>query len=143
MRCLVSNPKKIRKLRRITGLPVVSALVRGNTDHRYDLKLEGEEKILVFGSWSYYPKHNCIQRDFSDGTFERVELGSQKKIRGGMNRAIPLEDAIKLWEMKDRIYNELKMTYRLRVRHDVSDVGIERVDLLIKEIESLGKKEKE
>jgi hypothetical protein len=79
MRCRVSNPKTIRKLRRITGLPVVSALVRGGTDHRYDLRLEGEEKIMMYGSWSYYPNQNCIQRDFADGTFERVDLASKER----------------------------------------------------------------
>jgi hypothetical protein len=33
--------KKVARYRRQTGLPVVGALVRGGTDHRVDLLLEG------------------------------------------------------------------------------------------------------
>lgn len=32
--------KKVKKLREKTGLPVLTALVRGGTDHRIDLLLE-------------------------------------------------------------------------------------------------------
>jgi hypothetical protein len=34
------GPKKIARYRRETGLPVVKALVRGDTHHRIDLYLE-------------------------------------------------------------------------------------------------------
>jgi len=37
MRCVVSNPKTLRKLSRATGLNVKQALVRGGTGHRYIL----------------------------------------------------------------------------------------------------------
>ena len=33
--------KKVKKLAAKTGLPVVGAFVRGNTDHRVDLLLDG------------------------------------------------------------------------------------------------------
>lgn len=34
------GPKKVAKLRRETGLPIVKVMVRGGTDHRRDLCLE-------------------------------------------------------------------------------------------------------
>ena len=49
--------KKTRKLREKTGLPVVRAVVRGGTDHRIDLYLEG----------------GVIMSLYRDGTLERVE----------------------------------------------------------------------
>lgn len=36
----VVGPKKVRKYAKATGLPVVKAMVRGNTGHRVDLGLE-------------------------------------------------------------------------------------------------------
>jgi hypothetical protein len=36
MRCLVSNPRTLRRLSARLGRPVVKALTRGNTGHRVD-----------------------------------------------------------------------------------------------------------
>lgn len=69
-RCLISNPKTLRRLRRITGLPVVSALTRGNTGHRYDLRLDGESTISFYGSWSYLPSSGICERVFRNGRRE-------------------------------------------------------------------------
>jgi len=41
MRCSIGK-KKIAKYKKITGLPVVGALVRGGTNHRITLLLEGD-----------------------------------------------------------------------------------------------------
>ena len=37
--------KKLRRLRRQLGLPIVRALVRGGTNHRVDLILEGGQMV--------------------------------------------------------------------------------------------------
>lgn len=52
------GPKKVDKLRRQTGLPVVAVLVRGGTEHRKDL-------CLADGS---------VVHLYSDGTLERSDL---------------------------------------------------------------------
>lgn len=46
--------KKVRKLREKLGLPIVTALVRGGTDHRIDLCLED-------GSVTYYWKDGTLE----------------------------------------------------------------------------------
>ncbi len=38
MRCSITNPRKIRRLERITGIAVLEATTRGNTHHRIDIK---------------------------------------------------------------------------------------------------------
>lgn len=38
------------RYRRETGLPVIGALVRGGTDHRVDLALEGDRRV-----WYWWP----------------------------------------------------------------------------------------
>ena len=40
--------KKLRRLRDQTGLPVVAAMVRGGTDHRIDLCLEGGHVAALY-----------------------------------------------------------------------------------------------
>jgi hypothetical protein len=40
--------KKIEKLKRETGLPIVAALVRGNTDHRLDLCLDDASVVHLY-----------------------------------------------------------------------------------------------
>lgn len=40
MRCRCSNPRTLRRLSRRAGFAVVTALTRGNTDHRFDLVAE-------------------------------------------------------------------------------------------------------
>lgn len=40
--------KKIEKLRRETGLPIVAVLVRGGTDHRLDLCLEDRSIVHLY-----------------------------------------------------------------------------------------------
>lgn len=42
------GPRKVRQLRERTGLPVISARVRGGTDHRIDLFLEGNRTAYLF-----------------------------------------------------------------------------------------------
>ena len=51
----VSNPRKLRKYSKIINETVVSALVRGGTDHRVDLILE----------------HGGVVSLYKDGTVER------------------------------------------------------------------------
>jgi hypothetical protein len=46
-RCLIGK-KKIQWLRRETGLPVIAALVRGDTDHRIDLCLDDGRVVYFF-----------------------------------------------------------------------------------------------
>ena len=57
-RCRVGE-KKIALYRRKTKLPIIAALVRGGTDHRIDLCLEGG--IVIH--W------------YNDGTMEKSEIG--------------------------------------------------------------------
>lgn len=55
MRC-VFGPKKVRQLRKSTGLPVVGALCRGGTGHRIDLLLEDHRCVSLFRNgeiWDY------------------------------------------------------------------------------------------
>lgn len=57
-----------------------------------------------------------------------------------MNKAIPIEDAIKFWELKEEIYRLLTLYYCT----DELDEKNDRLSKeIIKKIESLGKKEKE
>lgn len=53
------GPKKVEALRKSTGLSIVAVLVRGGTDHRKDLLIEGGKIICL------YP----------DGTMEPGRLG--------------------------------------------------------------------
>jgi hypothetical protein len=48
MRCLVSNPRTLRRLERRTGLAIDHALVRGGTGHRYDLYLKSGVWVSLF-----------------------------------------------------------------------------------------------
>lgn len=50
--------KKVKRYRELTGLPVIAALVRGNTDHRVDLCLED-------GSVWYLDKDGTLE--FAEG----------------------------------------------------------------------------
>lgn len=47
MRCSLGT-KKVLQLRARTGLPVVHAQVRGGTDHRIDLLLEGGMVVHLY-----------------------------------------------------------------------------------------------
>lgn len=51
--------KKLAKLRNETGLPIIAVLVRGGTDHRKDLCLEGGKVIHLF----------------NDGTMQESDIG--------------------------------------------------------------------
>jgi hypothetical protein len=42
------GPKKVARYQRQTGLPIVGALVRGNTGHRVDLLLEGGKVVCLW-----------------------------------------------------------------------------------------------
>ena len=42
------GPKKVERIRKATGLPVVGVHVRGNTDHRKDLLLEGGKIVYLY-----------------------------------------------------------------------------------------------
>ena len=57
MRCKIGE-KKIKKYREQTGLPVVSGLVRGGTNHRIDLLLED----------------GTIMEWYRDGSMEKSDL---------------------------------------------------------------------
>jgi hypothetical protein len=46
-RCMYNN-KKVRRFRKIFGLPVLAAATRGNTGHRIDLLLEDGSIISVY-----------------------------------------------------------------------------------------------
>ena len=62
------NDKKIRAIARKTGLPVVAVLVRGGTDHRKDLCLEGGKVVHLY----------------KDGTMEDsiIKHASKKRFEG-------------------------------------------------------------
>lgn len=51
MRCRVGQ-KKIRRLRIQTKLPIVTAMVRGNTDHAIDLFLSDGSITVLYKDWS-------------------------------------------------------------------------------------------
>lgn len=70
MRQLVTNPRKLRKLKAATGLDIEYVKVRGGTDHRFDLFCtDGVMYYFTFGSipepsdcrrqedgsWRYFP----------------------------------------------------------------------------------------
>ena len=42
------GPKKIKRLREKTGLPVITALTRGGTDHRIDLCLDDGSVVHMY-----------------------------------------------------------------------------------------------
>ena len=46
-RCVVGQ-KKVDKYRKQTGLPVVTAMVRGGSDHAVELCLEGGNVVTLF-----------------------------------------------------------------------------------------------
>lgn len=69
MRCTV-GPKKIAKYRAITGLPIISALVRGGTDHRIDLLIDG----------------GSIVHWYKDGTMEESEITWRDPKKGKHDR---------------------------------------------------------
>lgn len=46
--------KKIRKLRRQTGLDIESGMVRGGTEHRVDLLLVSGETVSLFPNGNLY-----------------------------------------------------------------------------------------
>lgn len=52
------GPKKVEKLRDKTGLSVLTALTRGNTDHRIDLYLDD----------------GSVHHLYKDGTIEKSEM---------------------------------------------------------------------
>ena len=54
----IIGAKKVARLREKTGLPVITALTRGGTDHRIDLCLD----------------NGSIVHLFSDGTMEKAEI---------------------------------------------------------------------
>ena len=58
MRCRV-GPKKVARYRKHTGLPVLTAFVRGGTEHRIDLCLDD----------------GSIMHWFKDGRMEKSEVG--------------------------------------------------------------------
>lgn len=60
MRCQITNLKKLRKLRELTGLPIAIAMTRGGTGHRVDLFLEGKG-TFVAGSWSLFPDGTLVR----------------------------------------------------------------------------------
>ena len=70
--------KKIAKYARETGLPVVTALTRGNTDHRVDLFLADGSRI------AYWPKTGQIEtpadraRAKAEERLRRREIGPLK-----------------------------------------------------------------
>ena len=47
MRCVI-GPKKVRRLAKRTGLPVVRAMTRGGTDHRIDLFLGDGRTMMLW-----------------------------------------------------------------------------------------------
>ena len=49
------GPKKIAKYKRITGLPVIGGLVRGNTEHRVDLILEDHSMVHLWPDGTMEP----------------------------------------------------------------------------------------
>jgi hypothetical protein len=69
--------KKVKKYREFTGLPVCAALVRGNTEHRIDLLLEGG-KVM-----HWWPKSNNemalaenLGWDYNDWLLRQSERGA-------------------------------------------------------------------
>ena len=70
--------KKIDRYAKETGLPVVTALTRGNTDHRVDLFLEDGSRV------AYWPKTGDIEtpadraRDAAEARLRALEIGQLK-----------------------------------------------------------------
>ena len=62
MRCKIGK-KKVKKYIEQTGLPIVSALTRGGTDHRIDLCLEG----------------GSVMHWYKDGSMEKSVIKWKKK----------------------------------------------------------------
>lgn len=59
------GPKKVAALRKKTGLPIVKVMVRGGTNHRRDLCLEGGSVVCLFRDGRMEP----------DGTWANHEGG--------------------------------------------------------------------
>ncbi len=53
MRCKISNTKKIRKLEKRTGLKILKAMTRGNTNHRIDITTKGNEEYFILDKGLY------------------------------------------------------------------------------------------
>ena len=57
--------KKVKKYKKLTGLPLVSALTRGGTDHRIDLLLEDGSIVSLY----------------KDGTMEKIDVNWKERER--------------------------------------------------------------
>ena len=57
--------KKVKKYKKLTGLPLVSALTRGGTDHRIDLLLEDGSIVSLY----------------KDGTMEKIDVNWRERER--------------------------------------------------------------
>lgn len=86
MRCVISNPKKIKRLKEKTGLNVTGALVRGNTNHRIDLILDGKKGHIPGKDPSLWPDGSITVLDcetFTHKPFEKLrEVGRSLGAKG-------------------------------------------------------------
>jgi hypothetical protein len=68
------GPKKVARFRRETGLPVVSAMTRGGTDHRIDLCLDGGLMVHMMPDRSWWFDLSSRWGSRESPRFERVDL---------------------------------------------------------------------
>jgi len=68
-RCPITNPRKIRRLREITGMPVVYALTRGGSDHGMYLRMEWQ-KVIDLADYYYLDREGNLTRTFRGMEFD-------------------------------------------------------------------------
>jgi hypothetical protein len=102
MRCTITNPKTLRKLSKATGLNVLGALVRGNTNHRYDLKTDKHDD---YDHYSFWP----------DGTLYYYDTSANKRIILKEPEGREEErEALKAFNEQEFYWDEEKQKPRLR-----------------------------
>jgi hypothetical protein len=111
MRCRCSNKKTLKKLSDATGLPVISALVRGNTGHRYDLAVDGisnvdETKPINYNYYSYWPDGTL--RFYPDGYFSDDTIDMVvSPLKGKKQAQVYTEEELKTKRENKRLFDEI------------------------------------
>ena len=72
-RCRLGK-KKIEKYRKQLGLPIISGLVRGNTDHRIDFTLEDGRHICLYKDGEILPSIMNVINEQIRAQKEMLEL---------------------------------------------------------------------
>jgi hypothetical protein len=77
MRCYLGK-KKIERLKRKYKLPIVSAMVRGNTDHRIDVLLEDGTELSLYPEKKGGDTNGLQGKEDRQGDQEVVQIPSSK-----------------------------------------------------------------